>query len=204
MLYHHGHLLLLAKKAYGRSIEEPTEASVSVMLSAMTLECYVNELTHRVTHYQQYESHERLSQLSFLLNEYEKNKNSLISKIELIYFVLSSRKPDRGSQHFQNLNMLIKIRNALVHRKPESVGDFEADSEKTYSLHPYVKYLVERKVLPKPSDKIAPVWYHHISCSPVAAWAYNTVVECITSTVEMLPESVTKQIEEFTTKHEKI
>ncbi|WP_445357964.1 hypothetical protein [Microbulbifer sp. ANSA005] len=195
---------MLAKKAYERSKDESWEASVSIMLSAMTLECYVNELSHRVSDFQRHEPIEELKNLGFLLGEYEKNKNSLQSKIELIHFCLSGEKADKGSKYFQDISMLIKLRNALVHRKPESTGDFGADPDAVYSLHPFTSFLVERGLIHRPSEKMPPVWSYTVSQPSVAAWAYNTVVEAITTTVSMLPDSTTKSIEEFTTKHEKI
>lgn len=170
----------------------------------MTLECYINELSHRISHYQEYENNEKLKYLSFFLNEYEKNKNSLQSKIELINFSLSGEKLDKGSRYFQDITMLIKLRNALVHRKPESIKGFIGDSDTVYSLHPFTNFLVERGLIERPSEHIAPIWSHFINQPSVAAWAYNTVVEAITNSVSMLPESATKSIEEFSTKHEKI
>jgi hypothetical protein len=195
---------MLARKAYERSKEESWEASVSIMLSAMTLECYVNELSHRVADYQKHESIGELKNLAFLLGEYEKNKNSLLSKIELIHFCLSGEKADKGSRHFQDITMLLKLRNALVHRKPEPTGNFIDDPDAVYSMHPFTSFLVERGIIERPSEKMPPVWSYTISQPPVAAWAYNTVVDAITRTVCMLPESTTKSIEEFSTKHEKI
>ncbi len=204
LIYHHGHLLMLAKKAYKRSHDEASEASVSIILSAMTLECYINELTHRASSFQEHEENSTLNSLSFLLNEYEKNKNSLLSKIGLIHFCLSSKKVDKGSRHFQDISMLIKLRNSLVHRKPESTADFTGDPEAVYSLHPFTSFLVDRGLIEKPPENTPPIWSHYINSPSVAAWAYNTVVETIQGTVGMLPESTAKSIEEFTTKHERI
>lgn len=199
MLYHYGRLLGLARKAHERSLSDSSEASVSIMLSVMTLECYVNEFSHRVSRYQESDGLKPLTDLSFMLDVHEKNKNSLLSKIELIHYFLTGFKVDKGSRHFQDLSMLIKLRNALVHRKPESTGGFNADPEAVYGLHPFVKFLVERELIDKPSEKMPPIWSHHINSPVVAAWAHNTVVEAILSTVAMLPDSGTKQIEEFFT-----
>ena len=204
MLYHHGHLLLLAKNAYDRCLDYPYEASVSIMLSVITLECYVNELQCRIDAFLIHESNDTLKDLSFHLNEYEKNRNSLISKLELILYCLKKEKFDRGSRHFQDIRMLINIRNALVHRKPESTSKLGSNAEESYSLHPFTKFLVDRGLIEKPHEKILPVWSQYLNSPKVAAWAYNTVVDSIISTVSMLPESTTKKIEEFTTKHEKI
>ncbi|PNH82467.1 hypothetical protein [Vibrio diazotrophicus] len=199
MIYHHGHILHLAKKAYERSLEDSSEASVSIMLSAMTLECYINEFTHRVERHQKHDNSNVLSRLGFLLSEYERNKNSLASKIELIHYVLNDEKVDKGSSLHQNITMLIKLRNALVHRKPESTSDFGMDPEKVYSLHPFVKFFVERKLIEKPSEKIPPIWSSYVNSPKVALWAYNTVVSQIEQIGTSLPESGTKQIEGFLT-----
>ncbi|ENJ1591351.1 hypothetical protein AB0539_004711 [Vibrio parahaemolyticus] len=194
MLYHYGSILGSAKKALERSYSDTTEASVAIMMSAMALECYINDFTQRVTHHNSIcEDNEIIAKLSFFLNEYENNNNSLKSKIDLIFYILNGEKTDKGSRLYQDLDMLLQLRNSYVHRKPESTGKNGLEVEKP---HKYVRFFVERKLIENPPEKYPPIWSYALNSPKVAQWALNTVKAVINNITASLPEeSMSKQVE---------
>lgn len=194
MLYHHGHILSLAKKAYERSLTDSSESFVSIMLSSNALECYVNDFAHSASTELLSTGIASLRDMSFVLKQLETSRTTLISKIECIYYFLSGEKPDRGSSRFQDLSYLVKLRNELVHRKPESTGDWGIYFDDTQEPHSLVQYLANKKIIDMPGPKSPPVWGQFLNVPEVARWAYNFVTVLIKDITRMLPESHLKRI----------
>lgn len=188
MLYHHGHILFLAKKAYERSVDDHSESFVSIALSAMALECYVNDFTHQSSSSIFSQNEKSISDLTYILSALENAKSSLIAKIEAIIFLLTGAEMDKGGAIHQELAMLMKLRNELVHRKPESLGSWNFDNvEKEYEPHRYVKFFYDRGIIEKPLGGNPPTWSQYLNNSDVARWAYNLVVRTIEHIVFILP-----------------
>ena len=194
MLYHHGHILSLAKKAHERSLDDSNESFVSIMLSTNALECFVNDFAHAASTELLSMGIESIRSMSFVLQQLESSRATLISKIECIHYFLSGEKPDRGSLKFQDLAYLVRLRNELIHRKPESTGDWGIDFEETHEPHSLVQYLANRKIIAMPGPKSPPVWGQFLNVPEVARWAFNFVTNLIKDIVGMLPESHLKRI----------
>lgn len=188
MIYHHGHILVLAKRAYERSLEEHSESFVSITLSAMALECYINDFTHQSSQDILSINVKPLKDLSYVLATLEDLKFSLISKIEMIHYLLSDEQMDRGARKHQDLTMLIRLRNELVHRKPEDTGLFGIEGIET-EPHKYVRFFSNRGIIEKPSSDAPPTWSQYLNNPDVAKWAFNTVVTTINDIVAILPRS---------------
>jgi len=199
MLYHHGNILFLAKNAYERSLKVEGESFVSIMLSAMALECYINDFTHRSSQELLQIGIKPLRDLSYVLNTLESSRATLIAKIESIYFLLTGSEVDRGSKSNQDLVMLVRLRNELVHRKPESHGDWGIKDTSEFEPHKFVKFFSDKGVIGLPPPEAPPVWSQFINKPVVAKWAYNTVVHIIKGIVSILPPSHFSQVENVCT-----
>jgi len=199
MLYHHGIILNRAKKTYERSLKDDDESFVSIMLSAMALECYINDFTHSASQELFQINIKPLRDLSYVLNVLESSRSTLISKIESIHFLLTGSEIDKGSMHIQDLVMLIRLRNELVHRKPESHGDWGVKDKSEFEPHKFVKYFSDRGIIDRPPSNAPPVWSQFINQPIVAKWAYNTVVHNIKDIIRILPPSHFAQIESVCT-----
>ena len=199
MLYQHGHLLLQAKKAHQRSLEDDSEALVSIALSAMALECYVNDLTQQTEHPYHSEGNEAVSLLGFSLRKLEQSKASLLTKLECIHFLSLGHELDRGGTLHQDLTMLIRLRNELVHKKPESTGNWGLAGDEEFEPHKFVKFFADRGVIDRPHPKQPPTWSQYLSDSAVAAWAHNLVVSVIRQLAEELPQGSLCEIQKIIT-----
>ncbi len=189
MIYHHGHILGLAKKAYERSLSDEYESFVSITLSAMSLECYVNDFTHQSSSELLRIGIKPLQDLNYVLKILENSKASLIAKIETIHFLLTGEELEKGASKHQELSMLVRLRNELVHRKPESTGEWGLEENQTFEPHKFVKYFSDRGVINKPSEASPPTWSQYINKPEVAKWAYNVVVTTLQDIVSILPGS---------------
>ena len=190
---------MLAKKAYERSLTDDTESFVSITLSAMALECYINDFAHQSSSEMLRIGVKPLQDVNYVLGVLENSKSSLITKIETIHYLLTENELDRGDSRHQELSMLVRLRNELVHRKPESTGEWGVDENQTFEPHKFVKFFSDRGVIEKPSSESPPTWSQYLNKPEVAKWAYNTVVSIIHEIVSILPGSHFAQIQDMMT-----
>ena len=189
MLHHSGHLIFLARRAYERSISDPSDALSSIMMSAISLECFINEFSGRLQQ-ERFKENPELIRVAFILKTLEESKATLLAKVEAITFLLTGAEAKKGELPYQDVAFLMQLRNALIHRKPEKVEwDFDKPNKK-YEPHKYVQYLINRKVIEAPMPTNPPVWSQYIVSPNVARWAHNTVVEMIHHVTSLIPESL--------------
>jgi len=104
-------------------------------------------------------------------------KLELKHKLVIIPQLLFSCTFDRGGQPYQDMSILIRIRNDLVHYR--MVGQTPG----------YIAHLQERRIVlatGKPSADYA--WVHKLSCSEGIRWANNTTCRLVHAFAEMVPE----------------
>ena len=184
--YRAGNLLISARAAYERANGVHAESETSILLSAIAVEAYLNEIPD----YLQMLGGTRLAALGNLLEAAESENASLKLKLHTLHYGLAGTAPDWGSRPFQDLNLLVAIRNRIVHTKPVRVT-FEAGPDGQDKL---VNQLITRKVIPKPSDLAVDNWPQFVLTKPVAAWAYNTALTSLKAIGKIAQEPVLKQL----------
>lgn len=176
MLLHSGHLLMLSKQAYERSLQRSWEAMASIILSAITFECFVNECEARLESEYLHQGLDQLCKLRDMLNLLEEERVSLLTKVDTMRLALVGSRIERGKLPFQDVRFLLELRNALVHRRPERFEwDFE-NQDREYEPHKFVRHLVQRGIIQKPNPKNPPAWGQYVLVPETARWAHNTVV----------------------------
>ena len=188
-----GHILLVARNAYFRSATyDQYDALSSITLSAVGLECFVNEFADRLSADYLHQNDKSLCDVEYALAAIERSHGSLRTKIDAIGFYLTRERINWGHAPFQDLAFLLKLRNKLVHRKPEKFDyDFD-DPEREYTPHDDVAFLVSRKIICPPNSKTPPQWGAYVLCPETARWAFNTVVDVILEIVALIPEGPEK------------
>lgn len=188
MLLHSGHLLMQSKQAYERSLQKSWEALASIVLSAVSFECFVNECEERLGSEFLNQKLAPLAALKEMLNILEETHASLLTKVDAMHLILVGSRIDRGKLPFQDVRFLFELRNALVHRRPERFEwDFE-NLDREYEPHKFVKYLTQRGVIQKPNTKNPPVWSQYVIVPETARWAYNTVIVACKDIFAWLPD----------------
>lgn len=194
-----GNFFLLARKAYERSKTDTSEAMTSILMSWIAFETFFNELVELAAASSSDEP-EKIRVFRSVLSDMEKQKTSLGTKIQMTYFIFKRRRLDTGSLPYQDFDLLIDIRNTLVHRKPERI-DFPADGKpKEYEPHKYVRRLAERRVIPLPPKQQPTQLLSNIRKPEVARWAYNVTIQMIKLLKSILPPSYVKRTATFITK----
>ena len=166
----------------------------------MALECYINDFTEQSSRETFISGVKPLNDLSYILDAMESAKASIIAKIEMIFFLLTGSAIEKGSKKHQDLLMLVRLRNELVHRKPESTGEWGVEEDKEFEPHKFVKFFSDRGVIELPSPSSPPTWSQYLNKPEVAKWAYNSVASTIKDIVSAIPMSNFGQIQSMITK----
>lgn len=101
-------------KEYGEFFTEITSyVSSTIVMSVAGLEAYINELFADYQHHYPKEYHTLIEEIWETIEE-----QSILEKYR-IALALKGEKLEAGGKLYQNTNILIKMRNALIHFKPE-------------------------------------------------------------------------------------
>jgi hypothetical protein len=178
----------LARRAYERSESDPPEAVVALILSAVSFEVLLNEMVEFALSSLSNENEpEEVKTLASILKDLEQQRAQLGLKVQIAYYILKKKKLNKGEPLYQDFDLLMNLRNTLVHKKPEKWTWTGDDQE--YEPHKLVKQLADRKVISLPSSNEPPLLFI-IICSPdVARWSYNVAVRMVKFLVDLVPPS---------------
>jgi hypothetical protein len=147
---------------------------VALILSAISLEAFLNEMVELASFSSDESEPEEIRAFAGILRDLEQQRAQIGLKVQIAHYVLKKKKLNRGESPHQDFALLMDLRNALVHKKPEKWTWMGDDQE--YEPHTLVKRLADRKVIPPPSTDEPPQLFILI-CSPeVAHWSYNVAV----------------------------
>jgi hypothetical protein len=194
--FHSGHLLLLARKAYERSLADRSNTLESILMSAITMECFVNEFEELLSSRFIGTSPSELRKCAETMELLEQLRAPLLDKIDGLHLCLKGARIDRGSRMTQDLALLFQLRNALVHRRAERF-EWEPDGTAMYEHHKFVKHLAQRGVIEDPAAGSPSSWSQHCLIPPTARWAHNVVVTMAKEIVSWFPEGNFKKTISF-------
>lgn len=184
----HGSLLAVATAAYRRlksasSDNRPEDALVAVLFSAATLEAFIADFAY-LGKGAIGSAFSEISEASKIIDELEESRASVKAKYLMAKAMLTGGKTyDKGGRPFQDFTLLFSIRDAIVHHKPQVVGD---------KPHALVKKLAEMKLCDHGNSE---TWISQISTPAVAGWACNTAIAMIRSIVDSIhPSSPLKHL----------
>ena len=185
--FHHLHLLLIAQGAAVRAATASVQANaltddalVAIIMSATASEAFINELADSV-HVSRDSSlyagriSARLLACADILKEVEDAHGSVTLKYLVASFSLSGRTFETGKNPFQDFAELIKLRNAIVHLKPQDkVGPKRTDS-------------LANRGLAHSTDTYQMAWVDRLQTPECAAWAVKTARNIMLSINAMTP-----------------
>jgi|GEM_PF-3799684 len=175
MILYSGSILALARKALERSKTDHDEAVVCLILSAASVEGFLNEAIELAAA-QRGEPTCSIGKIGAELDE-EHGKTS--SKLRLMHYLFVGKRLDEGSQPYQDFALLVSIRNAIMHLRPDKVHwDPEKEPGREFDLKPHalVERLIKRKVVLPPPKQFAPFLQQCIRHPAVGLWGHNTAV----------------------------
>jgi hypothetical protein len=204
-----GPLFGIAKAAYQQtkaassdSEDGQMQALVAVVFSAAALEAFINEAVELASLPQFLGSSEEppaVAAFRSLLTEAEDQKAELGRKFMQARIAFTGQGYDAGRSPYQDLALLVDVRNALLHSK-KSPETFEqrADGGIIFKPGPIIARLRSKNIVAKhePSDTMAS-WVHTISTPAVARWACNAAAAMVASVIEVAPRSQFRQLLEL-------
>jgi len=182
----------LAKEACEKSIAGNNQPMVAIILSAIAVETFLNESVEMIEKKFQESEREKLEALQSIMSELEKQRSSTPTKLQVAHFVLTGKPINKGELPYQDFDLLITLRNLLVHSKVEKFK-VAFGEEKEYEPHSLVKRLIDRKVIEPPPKTAAPRWRSYVNKPEVAEWAYEVALETIKFLLDLFPEGHTKE-----------
>lgn len=206
-------LFLVARDAYKRitptapsSAGGRHDALVSIVFSVASLEAFFNELSEFLA-----DPPELFNQLPPEiidmingLRTIESDKGSVGQKFKLAFEKLSGHVCDKGASPYQDLSLLIAVRNGLVHMKPDKFsGEAEGGGILAMGPSPLIiarlraKGVLADAEMPFPVNHDAGIqtmvlfplpWHHQVSTCKAAEWACNTAAEVVNNILAIFPD----------------
>jgi hypothetical protein len=193
-----------AKEAFARSEKSSKhdrqlgrmDALDAVVFSVVALEGFINEvsaLARQGSLGGPYGNPPSVESLGQLLGEVEKAKGSLRLKFMLVHWVFTGQTYDASRPPFQDFNLLIELRNAVVHHWPmdsfaQGVGGaIEVEAPKLLSK------LESKNILAKTESDVQTSWLNRIATPASAGWACDTSSNVVNSVIDMVPECYFKE-----------
>ncbi len=186
----------MAKRSAEDSKVYQPGAIISVVFAAMAVEGFVNDFIGEVSWTQVDKLDPPLALLRELASaiDLDARQTSLFLKIQVIHVALIGTRCDMGQPPFQDLDVLLGLRNALVHSRPEKLKVVDAitpDGVPTHHQEVDDKSLVARLaklgIVPAPPKEVLTSMFAVLHHPRVAVWAYNTAIVTIKFLVTLIP-----------------
>jgi len=186
-------LFHIALTARDRALTNPADTIVTVVIAVAGLESFVNELLERL----RFDSHQPDAELKRALaiaeagNLYERTAG-LPLKVQLLTVAFSGAQMDQGAQPYQDFDLLLAIRNAVVHQRPELLPDSGGAPAEDQRI---LKRLLARGLLRSlPSTDTIHTTFGGITDPAVAKWALDTALRMVRVVGELLPSAVAASV----------
>ena len=119
----------------------------------------------------------------------------MFDKIKVIHLALTGTRCDTGRLPFQDLQLLIGLRNALVHSRPEelkvekaiTLDGMPTHHQRERSPKDLVARLVQQGIVPDPPKEVLTSRLAVLHHPRVAVWAYNTAIATIKILLTLIP-----------------
>ncbi len=167
-------------------------ALVSIVFSVVALEGFINEATELAQESSRFPPDlepRAIVVFAECMADAEGSKASLESKFILAKWILSGEQFDRGAQPYQDFFLLMRLRNELVHFKPN--GAFEQDATAEEIHQDLFNKFRGKKILAENTKSSGGSWTFLIETKAVAEWACNTAARMVLDFCSKIPPKST-------------
>ncbi|MBE9199670.1 MULTISPECIES: hypothetical protein [unclassified Nodularia (in: cyanobacteria)] len=182
----------IAKDGYSKAnqgFEDSTQndALVAIVFSALALEAFINEiLSLAKCEKQTGETEAFLDKLIDAIDESASNRKQTQEKFMLASNALDSGF-NKGEKPYQDFADLFRLRDCLVHLKPEDVIEEGENGEIKYFGRKLTERLCSKGIFLKDTSVESIIL--KISTAKAALWACNTASEMVNAILDKLPAS---------------
>ena len=197
---HSGILFGQARAAYERMVNVPSdlsfdrrEAFAAVLFAAAALEAWIAELElHASEGWLALGTSGALAAWSYVMRELEPTRASIRVKFSLAKAILSGTPYDKGTRPYQDFHLLLSIRDALVHMKPERVSEGPADDQS--HTEKLLRALESRGLCGPEEAGTKSSWLPRIATRAIARWACNVAADMVRSVAECLGSQIRDEV----------
>lgn len=183
MIFSHGHFMAIATKAHERD-----DSLVAVVFAVLSLEAFLSECVAAIQS-PEIRTPEPGPTFAEILSEVDELRSSFTLRCQLARILLAGHPYDKGKAPYQDLVLLVKLRNALVHYKPDDMcldsqtGEFKPKRPRV------LEELATRGIAKTPRAGDLSSWISFIK-PPVSLWAIKTAQTMMKSLTQLLPDSL--------------
>jgi hypothetical protein len=175
-------------------------ALISVVFSVIALEAFINEMTdyaQDMTAYQPSVEGPEAVLFAQVMGDAEEAHARLESKFTLASWILSGRNIDRGGQPYQDFALLMRLRNDLVHTKPNKlfVHGVTTNEEAHGSL---LARFRDKNILA--DDNVTGSWTYLAQTKAVAEWSCKTAAHVVNDMCSGVPQISFQTVLDFVNK----
>jgi len=184
-----GELFHIARVLAVEAQTDPIKAIASIPMAAAAVEAYLNDLAQWTRQMSLPKSEEWF--FAELYEYAEEARRPALHRAELVSRVFRGTRPDRGSRLWQDMALLFRVRDALMHRRPFT---WSSDDAKNPPSQLVGEDLIARKIARRPNpitaDEQSVTLGQIVAQAPVARWAYDTAVDAWQEIMDQLPRSI--------------
>ena len=121
---------------------------------------------------------------------------SIILRLRAVWLFFTGSYPSLGESPFQELDLLVRLRNRIIHNKPSKLTG-ETFEELRFEYPKFMQYFVDKKLIQTPSAdcKVSPV--DLLATPEMAEWSLRTSTGVLKGLIQILPEGKFRQLIAF-------
>ena len=177
--------MLRAEKAVDRRILGDLGGVDATIYSAMASEAFPNDFAH-VASILNEDNTPEITAAAQILSELEEQHAQTKTKYQVLYYLLAKTPLPRDVALWDDFDLLIRLRNELVHPKPETFEFGDLDQRGRWVK--LVKRLDQRGLISRPLNAAPSEWSFFLEDDEkVAAWALKTAKSMIQWVASVAP-----------------
>jgi hypothetical protein len=112
----------------------------------------------------------------------------LATRVQVLSCLLTGNPLPPAKQPFQDFELVVKLRNGLVHMKPARVKKLDTGAWGRRDGQKLTRALRHRGLVSEPGDKLGMGWLDAMFSPDSARWAFDTAVKMATAVADMFPK----------------
>ncbi|MHB0979372.1 MAG: hypothetical protein ACYC5Q_04715 [Thermoleophilia bacterium] len=169
----------------------PGEATVAVVMAAVSTEAFINELAALLKMHRD-SSHPGmavpLQACADALEEIENSRGSLSLKYLMAYTTLAGAPVDKGANPYQDFATLLRLRNDLVHLKPRDTLDTQPGGGHRVRWPRYIEELEKRGLARRRQDGVSTSWFSALQTEEMARWACASALNVMLGVLDLIQD----------------
>lgn len=168
-------------------------ALISIVFAVASLEAFINESIELAADWSQNPKEPPIvSAFAQIMQDFDRLRVPTESRFQTAHWVLTGQPYNKGIQPYQDFALLMKVRNTLVHYKPDPAVEIAAERVAATALpksHSILEPLRAKGVLAELPQGVQGSWILLIGTKAVAEWACHTTSQIVLDLLGKLPRS---------------